>query len=948
MKLLGKFILAFLLCGLAPLFLGTVFSHTTMRRALADQSLRSRQALEDKVKDQLTALLQAKRNQLDHYVNDLRNQVLLMAESPVLTDLLRARAFDTYAADNGATEPDIARYREELKAYHREHFEAPYRAATGEEAPVRTDAIVDGLSANGVVLQRAYLMNNPHPPAERILFMESGLGARYDAMHFQTHSFWRRAIEQLGFYNVYLIEGQSGSIVYSARKGIDTGSSLLDGPLSESNLGKAFAAAMKTQDGLVFTDTAPYLPAYGESTCFISAPVPDALGGRAGVIVFQLDFSTINSIMAGRAGLGSTGEMLLVGPDYHPRSASLRDQTRAAREASLPGISMSTRIDIEPVRAAFELGQDGCKTFVDWRGNEALIAFGPVAFFDATWALLAKIDSSEAYAAMDKMDAVSAASVERLLFLTDIIAVVAIIVLCIVADALAKPIIRPLKSTVAILKNMAEGEGVLNERLHVNSRDEVAELAHWFNSFMDKIQVLYESLELEVEERQRAQAAVEQREKYFKALIENAPDIIAIIQGAEAHIRFLSPSFARTFGYDGASLLHQSLLSHVHADDAARLQRKLKEGSDHPGQPVFMEFRYQHQDGRWLDLEVTGTHHDSGTEFTGMVLNMREITRRKEADMILREYSQTLERDVAERTMELQRNRDELKTTLDELKSTQDQLILNEKMASLGALTAGIAHEIKNPLNFVNNFADISQELIDELLEELAPMRENFDSKAYENITALLADIRQNAGKIVEHGNRADSIVRNMLLHSRGKSNEFQPTDVNALLDEYVHLTYHGMRAKDASFNIEFDLHYDESIGLIPVIPQDLSRVFLNILNNACYASHKRTQQERNGHRPLLTVRTQNHREHIEIRIRDNGTGIPGEIQERVFNPFFTTKPAGEGTGLGLSISHDIVVQEHHGELRVESKEGEYTEFTILLPRNAQSFARPTTSLPAP
>ncbi|MFO7722693.1 MAG: ATP-binding protein, partial [Bacteroidales bacterium] len=269
-----------------------------------------------------------------------------------------------------------------------------------------------------------------------------------------------------------------------------------------------------------------------------------------------------------------------------------------------------------------------------------------------------------------------------------------------------------------------------------------------------------------------------------------------------------------------------------------------------------------------------------------------------------------------------------------DLKAAQAQLVQSEKMASLGQLTAGIAHEIKNPLNFVNNFAELSIDLARELEEEVEKLSDNLEEKDVDFLREMIGDIRMNIRRINDHGKRADSIVRGMLLHSRGQSGEMQPTDINALLAEYVNLGYHGMRAQDPNFNIKIESDYDKSIGLINVVPQNLSRVFLNIINNACYATHEKKKQLKDAYFPVLSVSTKNKPETVEIHIRDNGKGIPREVLEKVFNPFFTTKPPGQGTGLGLSLSYDIVVQEHKGTLKVESTEGEYAEFLIDIPKN--------------
>ncbi|MBD2016290.1 AAA family ATPase [Microcoleus sp. FACHB-53] len=301
----------------------------------------------------------------------------------------------------------------------------------------------------------------------------------------------------------------------------------------------------------------------------------------------------------------------------------------------------------------------------------------------------------------------------------------------------------------------------------------------------------------------------------------------------------------------------------------------------------------------------------------------------------LEEYNRTLEFKVEERTQQLQEKNQELASTLKKLKATQDQIIAQEKLASLGALTAGIAHEIKNPLNFVNNFAELSAELTEELLEEIENQKDKLDTETTEYIEEILNDLTQNVKKINEHGKRADNIVRGMLMHSGGKAGERQLTDINALLAEYVNLAYHGMRAKDSSFNITIETHYDDTIGLVNVVPQNISRVFLNVINNACYSAHEKKKELGEGFLPTLSVTTKNLGEQIEIRIRDNGKGITDEIRDKIFNPFFTTKPTGQGTGLGLSISHDIIVQEHQGELKVNTEAGSYAEFVIVLPRRS-------------
>ncbi len=306
----------------------------------------------------------------------------------------------------------------------------------------------------------------------------------------------------------------------------------------------------------------------------------------------------------------------------------------------------------------------------------------------------------------------------------------------------------------------------------------------------------------------------------------------------------------------------------------------------------------------------------------------------------LEEYSHTLEQKVDARTQELRAKNFDLEATLAELKRTQDQLIVQEKLASLGALVAGIAHEIKNPLNFVTNFAELSGDLTDELRELMDSQKDRLDPKQFEELRALIGDLAQNVGKIREHGKRADGIVRGMLQHSRGKSGEAVSTDLNALVAEYLALAYHGMRAQDAAFNVTLDTAYDPAVGMVAVVPQDISRVFLNVIINACYAANEKGKTDGPGFSPTVSVRTTNLGDRVEIRIRDNGNGIPAGIRDKIFNPFFTTKPPGTGTGLGLSISYDIVRQ-HQGEIRVESEAGQYTEFVIVLPKTHRAMRQP-------
>jgi len=266
----------------------------------------------------------------------------------------------------------------------------------------------------------------------------------------------------------------------------------------------------------------------------------------------------------------------------------------------------------------------------------------------------------------------------------------------------------------------------------------------------------------------------------------------------------------------------------------------------------------------------------------------------------------------------------QVEKTLSDLKLTQAQLVQSEKMASLGELTAGIAHEIQNPLNFVNNFSEVSTELIDEMKTELA-------TGNLQLATEISNDLKQNLEKINHHGKRAADIVKGMLQHSRSSSGQKEATDINALADEYLRLAYHGLRAKDKTFNSKFETVFDESIGKVNVIPQDIGRVILNLITNAFYVVNEKSKLQAASFEPLVIVSTKKLGGKIEISVKDNGNGIPQKILDKIFQPFFTTKPTGQGTGLGLSLSYDIV-KAHGGELKVETKEGEWSEFVVSLP----------------
>ncbi|GAA4424964.1 hypothetical protein GCM10023188_05410 [Pontibacter saemangeumensis] len=324
-----------------------------------------------------------------------------------------------------------------------------------------------------------------------------------------------------------------------------------------------------------------------------------------------------------------------------------------------------------------------------------------------------------------------------------------------------------------------------------------------------------------------------------------------------------------------------------------------------------------------LDLEISHRIEQAMKETEVFKLRNTELAR--------------LNEEIQEQKERTELQRDVLRKALTDLKATQSQLVQSEKMASLGELTAGIAHEIQNPLNFVNNFSEVSIELCSEIGQEL-------DASQLADARASLADLVQNLYKIQQHGRRAESIVKGMLQHSRSSTGQKEPTDLNALANEYMRLAYHGLRAKDQSFNTALATDFDEQLHKVNVVPQELGRVLLNLFNNAFYAVLQKQKQGLAGYKPEVRLSTRQLPDQVEVRVRDNGTGIPENVRAKIFQPFFTTKPSGQGTGLGLSLSYDIITKGHGGELRVESREGEYTEFIIQLPVPVGSPVKPTSS----
>jgi PAS domain S-box-containing protein len=403
-----------------------------------------------------------------------------------------------------------------------------------------------------------------------------------------------------------------------------------------------------------------------------------------------------------------------------------------------------------------------------------------------------------------------------------------------------------------------------------------------------------------------------QAEETFQALCQSSFIGIYIVQ--DGLFQFGNAQFERCSGYRQEELLGHHCLSLVLPEDRNLVRDSaiqiLKGERTQP-----YEYRFRNKRGAivWIVETVMSCQYRGGQ---AVLANFMDITEHKRTEDVLRQ------------------RQSELEHTLHQLQVMQNQVLMQQKLASLGALTAGIAHEIRNPLNFVNNFADLCLELGQELHAVLSPGPAAFGTDTWADIEDILTALDQNLQKIIEHGRRADRIVHGMLQHSRGHTGVYEPTDLNALLGEYVTLAYHGLRAQDTSFQVTIRTEYDPTVGMVEVVPQDMGRVFLNIVNNAFHAVHTKQKTLGESFVSTVLVRTINYGNRVAVHVRDNGDGIPAEIREQIFQPFFTTKPPGAGTGLGLSMSHDVVVQGHQGMITVDTALGEYTEFVVTLPKH--------------
>ncbi len=497
-------------------------------------------------------------------------------------------------------------------------------------------------------------------------------------------------------------------------------------------------------------------------------------------------------------------------------------------------------------------------------------------------------------------------------------AIIGLLLSAIATVLVSRSIVTPIQSVTNVMRRLSSGDTEVEIGYRGRS-DEIGQMVEAINVFrkntIEMRAMEIENLEIEKknlkeigEARTRLTDAIETISEGFS--LYDADDKLVIFNSKyknlfSAHADVIEPG--TTFGTIVRTAVERGMIDDAEVSREAWLAKRFVQHKAHSSTHV------QHRsDGRWIQVS------ERKTAAGGLVATYADIT------------------ELKQREAELAAARDAAEATLRDLRTAQDRLIQTEKLASLGQLTAGIAHEIKNPLNFVNNFSSISVELIDELREALAGA--SLDDKLRAQIGEIADMLQGNLDKVVQHGKRADSIVKNMLLHSRQGSGEHRPIDINAVVEESLNLAYHGARAEKQGFNIALERAFDPTAGEADVFPQEITRALLNLISNGFYAATKRKAEANGGnYEPTLSAATKNLGDSVEISIRDNGTGISPEVKGKMFNPFFTTKAAGEGTGLGLSLSYDIIVKQHGGTIDVETEPGQFTEFTVVLPRTANS-----------
>jgi signal transduction histidine kinase len=597
------------------------------------------------------------------------------------------------------------------------------------------------------------------------------------------------------------------------------------------------------------------------------------------------------------------------------------------------------------VQAARTGSADALQGTLNIQGQEVLTASAPIA--PLGWTMFVELPVKEAYASLYQ-------ALQRLAIVLAGASIFAVLA----GVFLARRMVGPIQALRAGAERI--GGGDFAQRISIKTGDELEGLANQFNDMGARLQESYADLENKVEQRTAELSASLQQQtataEVLKVISRSAFDLQTVLDTlVESAARLcdadegtifrpLDDSYrlAASYGLGPEQKNHLATFSTVPERGSVvgrtLLERKTNHVPDVQADPEYAPSAARRSSNVRTMLGVPLLRDGAPIGVFVLTRHMVRPFSKQQIELATTFADQALIAIENVRLFEeVQERTRELSLSLDELRTAQDRLVQTEKLASLGQLTAGIAHEIKNPLNFVNNFSVLSAELIDELNDVLKPAA--LDDKTREEIDELTHMLKSNLEKVVQHGKRADSIVKNMLLHSREGAGEHRPADINAIVEESLNLAYHGARAEKPGFNITLRRDLDPDAGMIDVYPQEITRVFLNLISNGFYAAAKRKEAGDETFEPVLSATTKSLGNKVEIRIRDNGTGIPLEVKEKMFNPFFTTKPAGEGTGLGLSMSHDIVVKQHGGKIDVDTMPGAYTEFIITLPRTAAAQA---------